>query len=282
MQRLLNLGCGSRYCTDLGWTNVDFKGTVGAVIAHDLARGVPFADCTFDAVYHSNVLEHFSIQDGARFMRECVRVLKPGGIVRVAVPDTEEICREYLNALDRAMQGDGQARHHHRWMIIELCDQLARHYPGGEMAAYLNKMEVPERSFVIRRIGNIAKSLLPCEEKPQRIALRPKSSWRRQCWQRTVRKLIALRRMALSLLLKRHELEALKVGLFRLHGEPHLWIYDRFSLSEIMREAGLENIEMCTAASSRIMEWERYYLDTNADGSEHQPDSLYMEGVKLA
>ena len=86
---MLNLGCGGRFHPE--WTNIDFYSSGGAVIAHDLNLGIPFPDSSFDVVYHSHVLEHFPKAKARRFIAECVRVLKPGGILRVVVPDLEDL-----------------------------------------------------------------------------------------------------------------------------------------------------------------------------------------------
>lgn len=282
MQRLLNLGCGSRYRVDPEWTNVDFQGQPETVIEHNLTTGIPFPDCTFDAVYHSNVLEHFDRNSGGCFIRECVRVLRPGGTCRIAVPDTEEVCRAYLEQLSGALRGDVEAQARHRWMIVELGDQLARHVPGGEMGAWLRQPEVTAWAFIAKRLGGLARQV-PAESQAQEPAGKIQSvGFLRRALSFVARKSGSLRRVGLSFVLTRHEMQALQVGLFRLHGEPHLWLYDSQSLNEAMREAGLGDIERHTATSSRIAGWERYGLDANQDGSEHQAGSLYMEGVRPA
>jgi predicted SAM-dependent methyltransferase len=55
-------------------------------------------------VYYSHLLEHFPKHEAQGFTQECYRVLKPRGIIRVAVPDLERIARMYLQALERALQ----------------------------------------------------------------------------------------------------------------------------------------------------------------------------------
>lgn len=109
VREYLNLGCCNRYC--LGWTNVDCVSHSSAVISHDLSKGIPFKDASFQVVYHSHLLEHFSKNCGQGLLLECFRVLKPGGIIRVAVPDLERIVREYLNAFeDAARNSERQLR----------------------------------------------------------------------------------------------------------------------------------------------------------------------------
>src|ERR1700733_13753782 len=87
----LNFGCGTRYAP--GWTNIDFHGEGTHVKRVNLLAGFPFPDNSFDAVYSSHVLEHFTPQQGSFLIRESCRVLKPGGILRTVVPDLEASCR---------------------------------------------------------------------------------------------------------------------------------------------------------------------------------------------
>jgi predicted SAM-dependent methyltransferase len=56
-------------------------------IFHDLSYSVPFADNTIHLVFSSHFLEHLAKSDGSNFIGEIYRVLKPGGRVRLSVPD---------------------------------------------------------------------------------------------------------------------------------------------------------------------------------------------------
>ncbi|OUL26023.1 methyltransferase type 11 [Nostoc sp. RF31YmG] len=112
----LNLGCGSH--TPNGWTNVDYA--LGAwlaklpvfstinkifkiinldwpdqIVIHDLRKKFPWADNSVDVVYSSHTLEHLSRTDGQAFLKECHRVLKPNGIIRIVVPDLKSIVDKY-------------------------------------------------------------------------------------------------------------------------------------------------------------------------------------------
>jgi ubiquinone/menaquinone biosynthesis C-methylase UbiE len=91
--RCLNLGCGSRFHPT--WTNLDAISSNAAVRACDLNKGIPFPDNSFQVVYHSHVLEHFPKDKAFELMQECRRVLETGGVIRVAVPDLEQIVRMY-------------------------------------------------------------------------------------------------------------------------------------------------------------------------------------------
>ncbi len=53
---------------------------------HDLTSGIPHASGSVDAIYSSHMLEHVEPKDAQFILRECHRVLKPGGVLRVVVP----------------------------------------------------------------------------------------------------------------------------------------------------------------------------------------------------
>ncbi|MGH8719569.1 MAG: class I SAM-dependent methyltransferase [Burkholderiales bacterium] len=73
-----------------------FRTLPNNLLVHDLKKGIPFADDSVEVVYHSHMLEHLDRDIAKTFLVEVRRVLKPGGIQRIAVPDFEEAAREYL------------------------------------------------------------------------------------------------------------------------------------------------------------------------------------------
>jgi SAM-dependent methyltransferase len=248
------------------------------VIECDLRGTFPFPDDYFDGVYHSHVLEHFTLSDGRRFIGECRRVLKPGGVLRVAVPDLAGICRLYLETLAKLEAGDRQWRGRHHWMQLELYDQMVRTVAGGEMAGYLHRPDLADKDFIIARIGNIAREIFESEADG---TSRPSSTlvWRRWVW-RVKSAPKRIRERLIALLLSRRELEALELGLFRLSGEVHQWMYDEYSLGSLLENEGFIDLRRCAATESRIENWATYGLDVGPDGFEHAPSSLYMEGRK--
>jgi predicted SAM-dependent methyltransferase len=139
--KLLNLGCGQRFHKD--WTNLDFSSNNENVISCNLLKGIPFGDNEFNVVYHSHLLEHFSKNQGENFMKECYRVLKPEGILRIAVPDLEQIVKEYLNILNRIDNNDLQADDDYNWIMLEIYDQAVRNNSGGMMGEYIYQPRMP-------------------------------------------------------------------------------------------------------------------------------------------
>lgn len=122
---LLNLGCGLNAAP--GWVNVDKSlgpwighhprikyvlrrlGVINeqqfqtewppGVVRANLARKFPWPDQQADVIYSSHMLEHLSRTDARFFLKECLRVLRSGGLLRLAIPDMELEARRYLARL---------------------------------------------------------------------------------------------------------------------------------------------------------------------------------------
>jgi len=79
------LEIGSGPIKKKGWITLDRS--IGAEIFWDLNRKLPFPDGRFEMIYSSHVLEHFSYKELKKLLSELYRVLEPGGIMSVCVPD---------------------------------------------------------------------------------------------------------------------------------------------------------------------------------------------------
>jgi predicted SAM-dependent methyltransferase len=275
--RLLNLGCGLRFHPD--WTNVDLNSCNSCVKVHDLRQGIPYQNCTFDVVYHSHLIEHFSKQEALGFLNECFRVLKHYGIIRVVVPDLERIVQMYLHALEKSLQGNSEWQLNYEWIMLELYDQSVRSSPGGAMLEYLNRESIPNKVFIKQRIGAEAKKIFqkyqkinPEKKNDKGIVLRTIDSLRERA------KLI--HEITIRKLLGNSDYAALQIGRFRLKGEIHQWMYDNYSLDKLLKTAGFINPDKTKAFESAIPNWTQYNLDTEPDGSAYKPDSLYIEAIK--
>jgi predicted SAM-dependent methyltransferase len=104
---LLNLGAGPRGVDDRHWVNVDGAPDRSVQALVDFSRPLPFDDAVFDGVFCEHVLEHFAQADGERLAREVRRVLKPGGVFRVIVPDAEFVLRSYFDRPDALASARG-------------------------------------------------------------------------------------------------------------------------------------------------------------------------------
>ncbi len=70
------------------------------IVRQDLTKPLPFDDGTVDAVYSSHFLEHIYYGDAQAIVKECHRVLKPGSVLRLALPDGEAWARELIESGD--------------------------------------------------------------------------------------------------------------------------------------------------------------------------------------
>lgn len=277
--KLLNLGCGSKYHKD--WVNVDFVSNDKGVLAYDLLQGIPYKDNTFDVVYHSHIIEHFPKENVNDFIKECYRVLKPDGIIRIATPNLEEIVRNYFKYLDRSLKNDKTAEFKYDWTMIEMYDQCIRTFNGGELGQLYIKGGFLDPDFVYQRTGfkKILKRNSINRSYPKTYSyLRNRLKQIAQIF-KDVSTNISLKNSLLKLIL-RNEFKYYELGKFRLSGEVHQWMYDRFSLKRLLIQNKFKDVKICQATKSRILNWNSYTLDTNPDGTAYKPDSIFIEAVK--
>lgn len=270
----LNVGCGDKF--HQAWTNIDMGSNSPHVRVHNLLKGFPYDDNQFDALYHSQVLEHFPKEKAGAFLRECFRVLKPGGIVRVVVPDLEDIVREYLRHLQENVDHPTEvSMANYDWILLEMYDQTVRNQSRGQMGEFLKQPRLPNEGYIVERVGQRSMA-----ERNRTQAGAAGNGQPRV----TVDKLkrVTPRRLfsyVSSRLKNKLGSEASRIGAFRLGGEVHMWMYDRFSLSRLLAEAGFVNAEKVDAHRSAIPNWAAYELDVKG-GAVFDPTSLFMEARK--
>ena len=277
----LNLGCGFRYHP--AWTNVDFVSTNKDVIAYNLKEGIPFPDASFDAVYHSHLLEHFSRREGENIIRECYRVLRHQGVLRVAVPDLEKIARTYLIALERASSGSREWVDNYEWILLEMYDQTVREYSGGEMKEYLHREQIPNEEFILKRCGVEVRNLIEARRKHGQDEPAEERKIVKKGFFANIRDTLldpCLRREYRIKRLLGREYGALQIGRFRQGGEVHQWMYDHHSLVLLFKKCGFDDIVRRSANESFIPAWTGFNLDTEPDGSVYKPESIFMEALK--
>ena len=270
--KMLNLGCGRQFHKD--WINVDLEAVDDQVLEHDLTTGLPFEPESMDAVYHSHVLEHLAPGAGIELINECFRVLKPGGILRIVVPDLECITQLYLDMHEKAWNGIPEAETNYQWMKLELLDQLVRATSGGQMGRYMANSEIENSNFVRSRVGDelgYCQSVSEIQHTPQ--------NWKTRIRNRIQRFRESLARFCVKKLLGVAALKSFEEGIFRSQGEIHRWMYDRFSLRELCQECGFKNFRVCQADESQIRNFRNFELDSTK-GRVRKPDSLFVECEK--
>jgi predicted SAM-dependent methyltransferase len=86
-EKKLNLGCGSN--PKPGWINIDLFDS-RADLQLDLREKWPFADASISHIYSEHAFEHFELlEEVPHFLSEARRLLRPGGLFDMGVPDTE-------------------------------------------------------------------------------------------------------------------------------------------------------------------------------------------------
>ena len=93
--RKLQLGTGDNAL--YGWLNTDIHDFTGRneIVYLDARQPFPFPDNAFDVVFSEHMIEHIDYADGVRCLRECNRILRPGGRIRIATPSLERLIRLY-------------------------------------------------------------------------------------------------------------------------------------------------------------------------------------------
>jgi SAM-dependent methyltransferase len=72
----------------------------------DIVNGLPVADNSVDGCYASHVLEHVSLSDFRKALKNTAKIMKKDGIFRVVVPDLYQKAKVYVNSVNN---GDGAA-----------------------------------------------------------------------------------------------------------------------------------------------------------------------------
>src|SRR5215813_6484794 len=142
--KAINLGCGLSAAP--GWINVDnspnaklakyprlrktlwrlgilsdFHYAVNwptSITSYDLKKRLPHSDGSIDYVYSSHFLEHLPLQSARRLIKEMFRVLKPGGVARIVVPDLAVGTRRYLNAIQESPNDPRAATAFLEWLQL--------------------------------------------------------------------------------------------------------------------------------------------------------------------
>jgi SAM-dependent methyltransferase len=153
---IINLGCGvktSDLCINVDWSIYIIleqnkwllplvaplighyraervKGMRGKTISHNLKKGIPFPTNSADAVYHSHLMEHIDRDAVIVFQKEICRVLKPGGVQRLCIPDLEQLVSDYSKSL-AADDLTREASLHHDILVAEILEQSVRRTPAG-------------------------------------------------------------------------------------------------------------------------------------------------------
>lgn len=93
----LNVGCGANMFEH--FINLDFGWLPGLDLCWDIRKKIPLASNSLSGIFTEHALEHFEWQVLAQtVLPELFRILKPGGVIRICVPDAEMAIQGYVQA----------------------------------------------------------------------------------------------------------------------------------------------------------------------------------------
>jgi len=88
----LHIGCGTVYRE--GWINVDNNSDHNITkldLNWDVSNPIPYPDNSVDFISSEHFIEHLPIQTAIKFLKECKRVLKIGGVIRTSSFDLDDL-----------------------------------------------------------------------------------------------------------------------------------------------------------------------------------------------
>ena len=123
----IHIGCGTNVLP--GWINIDRESRAPGVLTGIDPWDLPYPDASVQEILSEHVFEHFTFAEEQLIWREMARVISPGGVLRLEVPDFEWVCETFLAAKDEwiAFYQTGHADHYaghgraldQRWGILQ-------------------------------------------------------------------------------------------------------------------------------------------------------------------
>lgn len=117
------LQIGGGYHTLDGWLNGDL---IAGDIYLNATKRFPFPDDSFGFIFAEQFIEHLSFGDGSKFLKECRRVLKKGGKIRLSTPDLKLLISTYEGRNPNVSLGRAMERHknNHNKSLTTACHFL--------------------------------------------------------------------------------------------------------------------------------------------------------------
>lgn len=268
----VNLGCGPVFVDSPEWLNLDFAPFSAAVRQANLLDRLSLADNSVALVYSSHFLEHVPRDLVPGLLLELLRVMQPGGVLRLVVPDLENMAREYL-----AMRAAG-AHDKADFVVLELIDQCVRRESGGEMGRFYRQMTAhagtsaaPMIEYIRARTGEDLRAPTAGVAGGGRNLRRAYTILRGRIEHAWIR---------LCLFALPAAFRAQNVSLAAV-GEKHHWLWDFHQLKTVLDAAGFVDVQRRSANTSAVADFPFQPLDQDAEGSPRKgAESLYIEASK--
>lgn len=266
----LNLACGYIFVESDHWENCDFFPMNKNIKQINLLEKLPYKSKTFDSIYSSHFIEHISLNDLTSFLKECARILKKDGKIRLVLPDFENIVSEYMKNLNTGRVWQSQ------FNIVELIDQCTRKNSGGQLHEWCLKAtkNAEFANYIKKRTGI---SIDTAKSKNDR-------SFFDRVQGLTPKKILKIFQLKLIFSLIRIFPKWFRINHFSqvVTGEQHLWMHDFNSLAIFLNEAGFSKVVKLDAKTSKINDFPIYPLDLDEQGTSRKGESsMYIEATKV-
>ena len=214
----------------------------------DLLKGFPYPDGSMDVVYSSHVLEHFTRAQGLFLLREAHRVLKPGGILRIVVPNLAASCTEYLRILSLPDE-DPRKRELYEWIIIELLDQLVRTRSSGEMGVFIERLKATQNEEMAEYVRSRTQNPPWAAPMEKTFIQKLRGLTPHKCFSRMIYWYLK----CIGRLIP-NDIRSM-VFVDTAIGERHRWMYDVYGLTQMFKDVGFIKCESLRFNESGIPEW---------------------------
>ncbi|MEZ4958753.1 MAG: hypothetical protein R2830_02930 [Saprospiraceae bacterium] len=168
----INFGCGP--LAHPGWVNVDYIKSENTYY-YDLRDKLPLKGGIASNIHCEHFMEHLTQEDAIQFMKECFRLLQPGGLFRIIVPDAEKYIKAYAKNDDdyfSHLSKLGNAAHPFRTKI-EIINQMFR--MGGD---HLFAWDFETMSLYLKEAGFSKVKRSGFREIPANICIDGQDEWR--------------------------------------------------------------------------------------------------------
>lgn len=278
MKKKVNLACGGIYVNHSDWINLDYSPIGDGVIQADLLGTLPFKQGSVSLVYSSHFLEHIPRAKVRPFLSECFRILEPGGVIRLVLPDLEQMCSQYL---DKRKQGDHRKAD---FCVVAMIDQCIRLESGGElgslyefysqsfdknidMAEYIRSFNGEVLCKVQNQGNNNSNKIITMLGKPK--LLYGKIAYYLQQY---------YIHMIVSLLPRAFRTQNVSLAAV---GERHHWLWDFYQLQQALESVGFIEVSRFNFNTSRVTDFPFQPLDMDLEGFPRKGlESMYIEAQK--
>jgi predicted SAM-dependent methyltransferase len=272
--KFLNIACGAVYVDSREWENVDYISNDSRHVRKmNVLKKLNPSQGQYEAIYCSHFVEHIPLSYILDFLKRCYTLTKPGGILRIVLPDAEFLLREYLRYKDSGNRLLAD------FAFVNFLDQCVRRKSGGRLGEIYFKVANGElhdlENYLFFLNGSLELEKLDCS---RRLTLIQKI------------KRVLSSSTYLTSSLENYYIRAITRLLphgFRVQnisfadiGELHHWMYDFDQISTLLKESGFSKVERMSFNTSNRTDGIFHQLDIHNEKPRKGNHQLFVEAYK--